>query len=1073
MEPRTDPDFYGEGVRSTDWRSPEDECKGFHLPPGFEIRLFASEPQISKPLNMAFDQQGRLWVTNTVEYPYPATDSESARDTVSILQDTDGDGEADQVTMFAEGLNIPMGVLPYRDGCLCFSIPNILFLKDTDGDGRCDQREVVLGPFDTTRDTHGMINSLRDVGDGWIYACHGFNNQSQVAGSDGHAITMHSGNTFRFRPDGSRVENFTFGQVNPFGMTVDQWGYLYSADCHSKPITQLIRGAYYPSFGKPHDGLGFLPPMLKHLHGSTAISGLQFFPPDSSMVPLRDQFISGNVMTSRLNRNRRIFHGATAIGEELPDFLTSDDPWFRPVDIQLGPDCQIYVADFYNKIIGHYEVPLNHQERDRKSGRIWQIRYTENRDSKPVSDLPILPLGQPDDSVAYDDALRHASPLVRLNAMRSLNRIMEQETPNLLHCDLLRKGLSDVNEHVVRISAESLGQYGQPQDVNRLLNRLSVTPENDPVLRQTIRIAIRNLLSRAPADADLWSELPKADLASIFLGVHRPEVSAAILKYLLVHSDAINCNQLLSHAARNADSDRLNDCVEIARKIAGGDREKKFGLLAVLCDAQNARPGNVARPTRQWAQQLVQAELANVDTSVKSLVWTTDDNVAWPREKRKLHGGGEAMFVSSLGRGETYIGQRTSEDFVAPHKIVFWLAGHNGFPQTVDRRKNLIRLVLAKTGEVLHQVTPPRTDIAQQIQWDTTAVEGQSVRIECIDGDSGTAYAWLGVGKFEPVWMDDANEGSALKMALSWIERLGLDENSDALESLLEASDVSLGWRIEIARVIASLRADPVGMVTLKFLQSSNAPADLVEKTVEAMLNSPHEELLNTIKQLCQRLSLSEQRDFAVAWATSGAPTKALVDMVQSGWISREVLLDPAAVQAMNLKLSEEEQLRVKELTKGLNADTQISELMKHLNAMVASRRGSRENGRILYTKHCAVCHQLREEGAVVGPQLDGAITRSTERLLEDIVTPNRNIDQAFRTTSFLLDDGRVIAGMVTSESADEISVVQSNGEKVRIDSQNIELRRETGQSLMPSNFAEILSAESFSDLICFLRGKD
>jgi putative membrane-bound dehydrogenase-like protein len=145
------------------------------LPSGFEVRLFAAEPSISKPLNMAFDHRGRMWLTQTVEYPYPAEDDQAARDAVMILEDKDGDGTADDITTFADRLNIPIGVLPLSDGCLCFSIPNIWLLRDTNDDGHCDGRHVVLGPFDTTRDTHGMINAFRAGGDGWIYACHGFN----------------------------------------------------------------------------------------------------------------------------------------------------------------------------------------------------------------------------------------------------------------------------------------------------------------------------------------------------------------------------------------------------------------------------------------------------------------------------------------------------------------------------------------------------------------------------------------------------------------------------------------------------------------------------------------------------------------------------------------------------------------------------------------------------------------------------------------------------------------------------------------------------------------------------------
>ncbi len=1038
--PITDAAIYGEGVRSTAWLSPEDQRGGFHLPPGFEIRLFASEPQIAKPLNMAFDDRARLWVTNSVEYPYPATDAQQVRDKVSILTDTDGDGQADQVTTFADKLNIPMGVLPYGDGCLCFSIPNIWYLRDTDGDGECDQRDMVLGPFDTTRDTHGMINSLRDIGDGWIYACHGFNNQSEVAGTDGHLVTLHSGNTFRFRPDGSRVENYTNGQVNPFGMTVDEWGYLYSADCHSKPITQLIRGACYPGFGRPHDGLGFLPPMVDHLHGSTAISGLLFFPPDSPIVPLREQFISGNVMTSRLNRNERIFHGATAIGKELPDFLTSDDPWFRPVDIQLGPDGYIYVADFYNKIIGHYEVPLEHPERDRTSGRIWQIRYTQMQRDVAETRLP-------------------SRPMIRSNARVEL--------------DELRNGLSDENVHVVRASAELLGQHGETHDVDLLLHRLATVPENDPVLRQTIRIAIRDLLNDALPDSDVWSNVPTADLASIFLGVKRPEASAGLLKYLSAHSGVANRNELLSHAAKNASPELLDECVRVAREITGGDRDNEFQLLGVLCESQNARRGNVARPLRDWAQQLIQTELTNINPLVKFLGWSTADGSAWPRETRQLNGGGEAILVSSFGRGETYTGDLVSDAFPAPEKITFWIAGHSGFPQAADHGKNAMRLVLVESGEVLHRVTPPRNDVARQVQWDTKAVFGHDVRIECIDGDSDTAYAWLGFGKFEPAWLDDTQQSSALQKTLDWTERLGLHENTNALEKLLAQGSLSRYWASEVARTIASILENPAASVTLQFLQRTDAPTGLVNAAVDAMLKNDRDELLETTKQACQRLSFSDQRDFAIAWAKSGAEIQSLIDMAQKGWISREILVDRTAAEAINPKLSEALLDQVRKLTEGISADTKANETLSLLQTEVSALQGNHQNGHRLYVKHCAACHQLRGEGAVIGPQLDGAMTRSIDRLLEDVVTPDRNVDQAFRTTSFVLDDGRVTVGLVTSENDSEITVVESNGKAIRIDPQSVELRREAGRSLMPSNMTEVLSVEDFADLIHFVQGAE
>src|SRR5579885_2523958 len=117
-------------VAATDPRSPADERKAFRLPPGFDVELVAAEPDINKPINLNFDARGRLWVTSTVEYPYPARPGSRPRDTIKVLDDFGPDGRARKVTTYADGLNIPIGVLPLRDGAIVHSIPNVWRLYD-------------------------------------------------------------------------------------------------------------------------------------------------------------------------------------------------------------------------------------------------------------------------------------------------------------------------------------------------------------------------------------------------------------------------------------------------------------------------------------------------------------------------------------------------------------------------------------------------------------------------------------------------------------------------------------------------------------------------------------------------------------------------------------------------------------------------------------------------------------------------------------------------------------------------------------------------------------------------------
>jgi len=366
----------------------------FHLPPGFRIELVASEPEIIKPINMKFDSAGRLYVSQSVEYPFPVHEGKRGRDTIRLIVDKDGNGIPETVSVFADGLCIPIGVTPIPGGVFAYSIPHLYRFLDKDGDGVAETREIAYSGFGH-RDTHGMVNGLNYWLDGWIYCCHGFSNTSTVKGTDGSTITMQSGNTFRVRIDGSRVESFSFGQVNPFGMAFNPRGDAFTADCHSRPATLILRGGYYQSFGKPHDGLGFAPELMKHDHGSTGIGAVVVYAADRFPQSDRGTLFLGNPVTGRINHDRLETKGSTVTAVELPDFLTCDDPWFRPVDMQLATDGSIYVADFYNCIIGHYEVPLTHPLRDRQRGRIWRISYVGNDvtpAAKKAADLSRAPL---------------------------------------------------------------------------------------------------------------------------------------------------------------------------------------------------------------------------------------------------------------------------------------------------------------------------------------------------------------------------------------------------------------------------------------------------------------------------------------------------------------------------------------------------------------------------------------------------------------------------------------------------------------------------------------------------------
>ncbi len=386
-------------VATTDPLTPAEQQKKFKLPPGFEIELVAAEPDIHKPMNLKFDAHGRLWVTHSVEYPFAAANDEAARDAITIFSDLAADGRAQKAVRFAEHLNIPIGVLPLGDrDALVWSIPNIYRLSDTTGSGVADRRSVLFGPFGVI-DTHGDQNAFTRWVDGWVYADHGFANHSQVkkAGQGDVVLDMQSGNVYRFRADGSAIEQFAWGQVNPFGLCFDPLGNLFTADCHSRAVTMVLREGHYPSFGKPHDGLGFAPDTTDIDHGGTGIAGVVYYAANQFPPDFQNALFVGNVITNRVHCDRLKWSGSSPRVAAVEDFITCDDPWFRPVDIQLGPDGALYIADFYNRIIGHYEVPLTHPDRDRERGRIWRIVYRgPKRPGQPAGPrFPIWPRSMP------------------------------------------------------------------------------------------------------------------------------------------------------------------------------------------------------------------------------------------------------------------------------------------------------------------------------------------------------------------------------------------------------------------------------------------------------------------------------------------------------------------------------------------------------------------------------------------------------------------------------------------------------------------------------------------------------
>jgi putative heme-binding domain-containing protein len=1139
-------DPFALGVRNTPWLKPEEEQKKFKLPEGFEINLVAAEPDIQKPLNMQFDEKGRIWLTCSVEYPYAAPLDKPGRDSIRVLEDTDGDGRFEKVTVFADGLNIPMGIYPWKGGCIAYSIPNIWHFEDADGDGKSDKRTVLYGPFDHTRDTHGMCNAFRRGFDGWVYACHGFNNDSHVKGKDGHEIHMNSGNTFRFKLDGSRIEHFTHGQVNPFGMCFDELFNIFTADCHSKPIYQLLRGGYYPSFGKPDDGLGFVPPMMDHLHGSTAICGLTTYTGENFPKEYRGQFFSGNVMTSRINRNKPEYHGSTIKAIEQPDFLSTSDPWFRPVDIHIGPDGAMYILDFYNRIIGHYEVPLPHPGRDRTSGRIWRVAYRGNAEGtkpagKPGSiDLTKMSvkelIGQLDQSnleqrlrvlnylvdVRSNDRSELAiekleidrkAPRAAVSLIWLLARLEKEKAVEVISLSIAvtsrdvrvhaTKMLSELQsegvfepspEHapvektdpfVIRATADAIGRHGNSKWIPVFLEELRKTPADDELLKMALRIAVRDRLAKITSMADvnklnLGSE-DKSALSDIAVAV--PTSTAALMLIEQISVSDVPPAKLLSylqHAARFAPAEGVVSLEKATRAKFASDFDLQASIL------QSVHSGLIQRGQQDavvsltpWGEELSR-KLLSLDKE-NAIPWTNfpveglpASESPWVLEKRVSQDGDkESFFFGSLPKGEQKTGIYRSSSFPLPAKLSFWCAGHDTIPSMPLGKKNFIQLKDAKTGEILASSPPPRNDTAQKIQWDLSQHKDNTGYLEIVDGDTGSGYAWLAVGRFSVPGLNPSKQSQHQIAAAEIAGKLKLQSLRSDFVKILVATNTDGAARGAIGQMLLALHPDSRAAALVGVIGDPALPENLRPKLGEAIASREPKKLDEALKLAVKEVPHRLQTTMAETLAGDKDGIESLLALVNSGNLSPRLLISPNVSAKLKAGGSDGQKKQAADLTANLaSVDDVLEKLIFQRRVDYAKANPTLDKGAALFTKHCEACHQIEGKGAVVGPQLDGIGLRGVERLIEDLLDPNRNVDVAFRTTTIQTDDGQVISALVRREEGALLVLVDNKGKEFSLPKASIERQQKTGLSLMPANVHEIVTSQEFYDLIGYLASK-
>lgn len=375
--------------------NPEESRVHILVDPDFEVKLFASEDQVINPIDLTWDEQGRLWVTETVDYPNSFTDNREGNDRIKILEDTNNDGKADKVTVFADGLNITTSLVLYKDGVIVSQAPDFIYLKDTDGDDRADEREVLFTGWGTF-DTHAGPSNLRYGFDNQIWGTVGYSAFEGAVGGKEHQF---SSGFYRFQPDGSSLEYVSSTTNNTWGLGFNEEGIVLGSTANRDlPLHSAVPNRFYNSIR----GFGQAPriqmiansnriyPLLDEVrqvdqHGRyTSASGFHMYTARDFPKEYwnRHAFVSdptGHLMGEFIMEK----DGSSYKAKNVGNMLVSQDEWFSPIQSRVGPDGALWVLDWYNIVIQHNPTPEGKETgagnayvndlRDRQHARIYRV----------------------------------------------------------------------------------------------------------------------------------------------------------------------------------------------------------------------------------------------------------------------------------------------------------------------------------------------------------------------------------------------------------------------------------------------------------------------------------------------------------------------------------------------------------------------------------------------------------------------------------------------------------------------------------------------------------------------------
>lgn len=362
----------------------KDALAKLKVPEGYKIELFASEeefPDLAKPMQMSFDNKGRLWIATMPSYPHYKPGDTKPDDKIIILEDTNGDGKADKQTVFADGLHLPLGFEIAPEGVYISQGTNLKLYTDTNGDDKADKKEILLSGFDD-HDTHHNSHAFTVDPSGAIYSGEGVFLHTNVETSYG-PVRATNGGFYRYTPQRKKLERTAQLSIpNPWGIAFDEWGQPFFAETSSPDVRWMMPGSILPRYGEAsHKSVQ----LIEEKHRVRPTSGLEFVSSRHFPDELQGDFLINNTIGFLGTKEHTLKDDGTGYkSTHRMDLIVSEDRNFRPVDMEFAPDGSLYLIDWHNILIGHMQHNARDPLRDHSHGRVYRVTYPSRPLVKPA-----------------------------------------------------------------------------------------------------------------------------------------------------------------------------------------------------------------------------------------------------------------------------------------------------------------------------------------------------------------------------------------------------------------------------------------------------------------------------------------------------------------------------------------------------------------------------------------------------------------------------------------------------------------------------------------------------------------